>query len=257
MLRDTRGASAYEVGTAAANLQVDGSNYVDMSGSSTATPVTPEKRSPFGTFAGGVFFGARGVVLDNVNSSDINNYFVVDDGGTQRAEPIQVTFKFTGVQTDSEVRLFDNDNVISLDTEITGTEQTTGSVQRAALLSSGSAYTASDVLTVVGGTGTAAQITVDSVGGSGEILTFTVSNGGSYTSNPSNPVSVTGGTGSSATFNLTISGEFQYIYTYTSDINATAVIFNTRYKEVRLSNLVLGNSNQTIPIQQITDRVKI
>lgn len=68
----------------------------------------------------------------------------------------------------------------------------------------GSGYVAGDVLTVSGGTALiAAEITVDTVDGSGAVLTGSISNAGSYTTLPTNPVSVTGGTGSSATFNLT------------------------------------------------------
>lgn len=64
-------------------------------------------------------------------------------------------------------------------------------------------YTTGDVVTVVGGTGTAATLTLTVV--STNITAVTVTGGakGSYTALPVNPVSVTGGTGSGATFNLT------------------------------------------------------
>ncbi len=72
--------------------------------------------------------------------------------------------------------------------------------------SGGSGYQVGDVLTVVGGTGTvAAQITLpnsDYIGGGGAAQWGIVTLGGTYTSLPSNPVSVTGGHGSGATFNL-------------------------------------------------------
>lgn len=49
---------------------------------------------------------------------------------------------------------------------------------------------------------------------------------------------------------------FNYNYTYSgSDITAYIVIFHLSYKEVRLSGITLSNSNQSIPIQQQTDRV--
>ena len=79
------------------------------------------------------------------------------------------------------------------------------SVSTATKVSGGSSYTANDVLTVSGGTaGTTCQITVDTVSG-GVIQTAHVSRAGDYTVQPSNAVSVTGGTGSGATFNLTFS----------------------------------------------------
>lgn len=69
----------------------------------------------------------------------------------------------------------------------------------------GSGYNVDDILTFVGGTplDTAAQLKVLTVGGSGEVLTFDVETYSIYSATPSNPVSVTGGAGSSATFNLT------------------------------------------------------
>ena len=65
----------------------------------------------------------------------------------------------------------------------------------------GTGYTANDVLTVVGGTGTAIQITVSTVS-AGVITAASITAVGFYSVLPTNPVSVTGGTGSSATFTL-------------------------------------------------------
>jgi hypothetical protein len=68
----------------------------------------------------------------------------------------------------------------------------------------GTLYTVADTLTVVGGSGTAATITVQTVDGGGGILTALIATGGSYSTPPNNPVSVTGGTGDGlATFTLT------------------------------------------------------
>lgn len=67
---------------------------------------------------------------------------------------------------------------------------------------SGAGYTNGDVLTVAGGTGTAAQVTVQTVDGGGGILTYITSNIGNYTVIPASPNAVTGGTGAGATFDL-------------------------------------------------------
>jgi uncharacterized protein YjlB len=73
----------------------------------------------------------------------------------------------------------------------------------------GTGYTAGDTLTLVGGTNTVvAKIKVDTVGGGGDITGILIETDvdgdeGNYTVVPANPVSVTGGTGTSATFNLT------------------------------------------------------
>ena len=74
------------------------------------------------------------------------------------------------------------------------------------IVSGGTGYTVGDTLTVVGGTSIsgAATLTVNSVSG-GVITAIFNLNFAGYTVLPTNPVSVTGGTGSGATFNLTYS----------------------------------------------------
>lgn len=72
-----------------------------------------------------------------------------------------------------------------------------------AINNAGSGYVALEVLTLVGGTfTTATQIRIDTVGGSGEVLTFTVITNGDYSVVPSNPVATTGGSGSNASFDM-------------------------------------------------------
>jgi hypothetical protein len=80
----------------------------------------------------------------------------------------------------------------------------------AAVLNSGcsdSGYSANDILTVSGGTGAPATLKITSVDpGDGAITGVTVLNGGSYTEPPSlSGCAVTGGTGTGATFDLTLS----------------------------------------------------
>lgn len=53
------------------------------------------KPAPFGTYAGGKFFGARGVYLTNV--SDPNNRVLIDASGTTRTPPTQMTVTVSGV----------------------------------------------------------------------------------------------------------------------------------------------------------------
>lgn len=78
-------------------------------------------------------------------------------------------------------------------------------VSVAAINAGGTLYTVGDVLTLVGGTGTAATITVSTVDApeTGVITGVTITTAGDYTAIPTDPVSVTGGTGSDATFDLT------------------------------------------------------
>lgn len=67
----------------------------------------------------------------------------------------------------------------------------------------GTGWAPGDTATIIGGTGTAAVITVNTVDGSGGILTYSITTPGDYTVLPTNPVSVTpSGSGINAHFNL-------------------------------------------------------
>jgi hypothetical protein len=74
-------------------------------------------------------------------------------------------------------------------------------VTAATLANGGTGYKVGELLTLQGGTFTTpAQITVTSVAGG--VITSFIANLGQYTALPTNPASVTGGTGSGAQFNL-------------------------------------------------------
>ena len=77
----------------------------------------------------------------------------------------------------------------------------TGAVSSASVEDGGTAYALNNLLTVVGGTGTAAVLRVTGVS-AGEVTSVSIENAGNYTTFPVSPVSVTGGAGSAATFNL-------------------------------------------------------
>lgn len=88
----------------------------------------------------------------------------------------------------------------------------------------GTGYTVGDILTVTGGTKThTARVRVTSVS-SGVINGIVVDEGGAYTANPSNPVSVTGGTGSGATFNLTFASNGWTQLVYNQQASSAAVV---------------------------------
>ena len=234
-------------------VSIGGNDLVNLT---TVTAITPFKASPLGTFAGGRYFGAPGMYLLNVPGADLNNYQVIADDGATFQEPIQVTFSLTGIVTDSEVRIYDDDNVTSRDTEITGTEVSESILQAATIINGGTGYSDNDTITLVGGSFTSpATLNVDTQSG-GVITSVSITSpGDAYTSDPSAPVAVTGGTGNDdATFNTNFSGIFSHTYTYTGDVNITVVIFNLFTKEVRLLGLQLTNQNQSIPIQQNVER---
>ena len=79
-----------------------------------------------------------------------------------------------------------------------------------AVAAGGTGYTVGDTLTVVGGLGQIdTELTVSTIS-SGVITGVTISNAGQYATAPSNPVSVTGGTGSAATFTLTFDNPYKF-----------------------------------------------
>jgi len=85
LLRDVRGT----FGTGASDHTLtsnDDTETVEID--SIATNFAPKNQSPFGTFAGGTFFGARGVYISDWVSADENSFQLTDSGGTIRIRPI-------------------------------------------------------------------------------------------------------------------------------------------------------------------------
>jgi len=81
----------------------------------------------------------------------------------------------------------------------------------AAVVAGGTGYAVGNTLTVVGGLGQIdVELTVTTIGGGGAITGVSISNAGQYTEIPTNPVSVTGGAGSAATFNLTFDNPYKF-----------------------------------------------
>lgn len=58
---------------------------------------TEVKSAPFGTFAGGKFFGARGVWLENYAAQDGNAFQLLDANGATRTPPITMSVAVNGV----------------------------------------------------------------------------------------------------------------------------------------------------------------
>jgi hypothetical protein len=81
----------------------------------------------------------------------------------------------------------------------------------AAVAAGGTGYAVGNTLTVVGGLGQIdTELTVSTISGGGVITGVTISNAGQYAEIPANPVSVTGGSGSAATFNLTFDNPYKF-----------------------------------------------
>lgn len=96
------GASTY------VSNSLDGEQYIEAYEDLTAPSNTfaPVKQSPFGTFAGGKLFGARGVWIQNMASSDIQAFQLIDSDGSTRTPPNQITIAVTNTLASDRVAVF-------------------------------------------------------------------------------------------------------------------------------------------------------
>ncbi|OGY10698.1 MAG: hypothetical protein A3A58_01575 [Candidatus Blackburnbacteria bacterium RIFCSPLOWO2_01_FULL_41_27] len=108
ILRNSRGTFAADGSAGSKNVRVDASNYVvmDTGAGVTATPITPIASAPFGTFAGGKFFCAPGVVLADYLTADLNNFQLVDDNGTVRVAPTKVNIIVSNIEVNDRIAVF-------------------------------------------------------------------------------------------------------------------------------------------------------
>jgi hypothetical protein len=67
------------------------------------------KAAPFGSFAGGTFFGARGVWLDNVKASDIQSFQLIASDGTTQSPPNTVGIAVTSLVAGDRVLVAETD----------------------------------------------------------------------------------------------------------------------------------------------------
>ena len=97
LLRDTRGT-------------FDTTNTVTSqdAGAGTITPDTAadtfaaQTANPFGALAGGRFFGARGVLLEDWLAADENNFQLIDSQGVPRQRQIAITLELTNLDGGAE-----------------------------------------------------------------------------------------------------------------------------------------------------------
>jgi hypothetical protein len=94
---------------------------------------------------------------------------------------------------------------------LSGVEPQEAEAVSAAIVAAGTGYAVGNTLTVAGGLGQLdTELTVTTINGSGGITGISISNAGQYTEIPTNPVSVTGGAGSAATFNLVFDNPYKF-----------------------------------------------
>lgn len=84
-----------------ADTNIDGEQYIALLSS-----FTPVKASPFGTFAGGKFFGAQGVWITNYDTDDAQNFQLIDATGTSQVPPNTVAVTVSSIVASDVVGVF-------------------------------------------------------------------------------------------------------------------------------------------------------
>jgi hypothetical protein len=87
----------------------------DNAGADPVAAVAEVPNAPFGTFAGGQMFFARGVVPTNVASADVSNYQVIDSEGNVVNPPVKVTVQITGLVIGDRGAIFEVDTAGEID----------------------------------------------------------------------------------------------------------------------------------------------
>jgi len=89
-----------------ANVVTETTNSGTLTPDTEASAVTPIAAAPFGTFAGGKFFCAPGVVLADYLTADANNFQLVDDQGTVRVAPTKATITVSNTRAGDKIAVF-------------------------------------------------------------------------------------------------------------------------------------------------------
>jgi hypothetical protein len=91
LLRDTRGT--FDTSGVVTDDVASGTVTPDTA----ATAFNANKQAPFGSLAGGRFFGARGVALVDWLGADENNFQLIDSQGNNRERPIAITLSVSNL----------------------------------------------------------------------------------------------------------------------------------------------------------------
>jgi len=99
---------------------LDGEQYItayndlDTPGNTYA----PVKASPFGTFAGGKFFGARGVWIEGMADADIQNFQLIDSDNTGQNPPNKQAVVISNLLSGDRVAVFKTSSGTTIDKEM-------------------------------------------------------------------------------------------------------------------------------------------
>jgi hypothetical protein len=102
-LRDGQTTTLY-TSTGAAIVPINAEEYIKGDAAYTAT-----KPAPFGTLAGGVFFGAQGVWVEGMSATDDNNIKLTDDTGAAQSPTPSVNVVISNTRVDDRIAVFLDD----------------------------------------------------------------------------------------------------------------------------------------------------
>lgn len=101
--------TTYPQGGPGTHSTKQGQLYIRAHEDNQTTPTntfSPVKASPFGTFAGGKFFGAQGIWIEDMAAADVQNFQLIDSGGTTRTPPNKQNITITNLVSDDRVSVF-------------------------------------------------------------------------------------------------------------------------------------------------------
>lgn len=75
----------------------DNDNLGYVTPDAAAVTFSPKKQSPFGTFAGGTFFGARGILLNDWVTGDENSFQLTPIEGGTKQRPVAISIEVTNL----------------------------------------------------------------------------------------------------------------------------------------------------------------
>lgn len=88
------------------NTVTDDTSSGSITPDTAATPIAVNVASPFGTFAGGVWFLARSVVLNNVLAADAQNFVTTTDDGTTVNPPNKQSLTIANTRDEDRIAVF-------------------------------------------------------------------------------------------------------------------------------------------------------
>lgn len=101
----------YGTKTASASLSVNklaGEQYITpyIDYDTSSNTFSPTKAAPFGTFAGGKFFGSRGVWVQDMAEADIQNFQLIDSDNNTRTPPNKQSITISNLLSGDRISIF-------------------------------------------------------------------------------------------------------------------------------------------------------